>query len=139
MTLTGCNLHAVSEGHGVQSARTLSLPRGARFSGEREGGSRVIFVVGANFIDASHEIIRNFNQRGDGMTHAPLSQTQIDHRADFASFAMDPSGKCGGVLRRLHCLCLELNGACEGQCRVPTVWIIEPVDVSGYGGFSLAS
>ena len=52
---------------------------------------------------------------------------------------LDPSGKCGGVLRRLHCLCLELDGACECQCRVPTFWIIEPVDVFGYGGFSVAS
>lgn len=59
--------------------------------------------------------------------------------AHDADWQLDPSGKCGGVLHRLHCLCLELNGACEGQCRVPTVWIIEPVDVSGYGGFSLAS
>ena len=53
--------------------------------------------------------------------------------------ALDPSRKSGGVLHRLHCFCLEFDGACEVQRRVPTDWIIEPVDVSGYGSFSLAS
>ena len=48
-------------------------------------------------------------------------------------------GKSGGALHRLHCFCLEFDGACEVQRRVPTDWIIEPVDVSGYGSFSLAS
>ena len=52
---------------------------------------------------------------------------------------MDPSRKSGGALHRLHCFCLEFDGACEVQRRVPTDWIIEPVDVSGYGSFSLAS
>ncbi len=51
----------------------------------------------------------------------------------------DPSRKSGGALHRLHCFCLEFDGACEVQRRVPTDWIIEPVDVSGYGSFSLAS
>ena len=64
----------------------------------------------------------------------------VDTFPDFALWRqLDPFGKCGGVLRRLHCLCLELDGACECQCRVPTFWIIEPVDVFGYGGFSVAS
>ena len=52
---------------------------------------------------------------------------------------MDPSRKSGGALHRLHCFCLEFDGACEVQRRVPTDWIIEPVDVSGYASFSLAS
>ncbi len=52
---------------------------------------------------------------------------------------VDPSRKSGGALHRLHCFCLEFDGACEVPRRVPTDWIIEPVDVSGYGSFSLAS
>ena len=52
---------------------------------------------------------------------------------------VDPSRKSGGALHRLHCFCLEFDGACEVQRRVPTDWIIEPIDVSGYGSFSLAS
>ena len=52
---------------------------------------------------------------------------------------LDPSRKSGGALHRLHCFCLEFDGACEVQRRVPTDWIIEPIDVSGYGSFSLAS
>ena len=55
------------------------------------------------------------------------------------SHQLDPSRKSGGALHRLHCFCLEFDGACEVQRRVPTDWIIEPVDVSGYGSFSLAS
>ena len=60
---------------------------------------------------------------------------------DLAAFyyQVDPSRKSGGALHRLHCFCLEFDGACEVQRRVPTDWIIEPVDVSGYGSFSLAS
>ena len=54
-------------------------------------------------------------------------------------YRVDPSRKSGGALHRLHCFCLEFDGACEVQRRVPTDWIIEPVDVSGYGSFSLAS
>ena len=54
-------------------------------------------------------------------------------------YTMDPSRKSGGALHRLHCLCLEFDGACEVQRRVPTDWIIEPIDVSGHGSFSLAS
>ena len=54
-------------------------------------------------------------------------------------FQMDPSRKSGGALHRLHCFCLEFDGACEVPRREPTDWIIEPVDVSGYGSFSLAS
>ena len=53
--------------------------------------------------------------------------------------SVDPSRKSGGALHRLHCFCLEFDGACEVQRRVPTDWIIEPIDVSGYGSFSLAS
>ena len=52
---------------------------------------------------------------------------------------LDPSRKSGGALHRLHCFCLEFDGACEVQRRVPTDWVIEPIDVSGYGSFSLAS
>ena len=52
---------------------------------------------------------------------------------------VDPSRKSGGALHRLHCFCLEFDGACEVQRRVPTDWIIEPVDVCGYGSFSLVS
>ena len=53
--------------------------------------------------------------------------------------SLDPSRKSGGALHSLHCFCLEFDGACEVQRRVPTDWIIEPIDVSGYGSFSLAS
>ena len=65
-----------------------------------------------------------------------------DGRARFtphSAFNLDPSRKSGGALHRLHCFCLEFDGACEVQRRVPTDWIIEPIDVSGYGSFSLAS
>ena len=48
-------------------------------------------------------------------------------------------GKVEAPLHRLHCFCLEFDGACEVQRRVPTDWIIEPIDVSGHGSFSLAS
>ena len=37
----------------------------------------------------------------------------------------------GGALHRLHCFCLEFDGACEVQRRVPSDWVIEPIDVSG--------
>ena len=33
---------------------------------------------------------------------------------------MDPSRKSGGALHRLDCFCLEFDGACEVQRRVPT-------------------
>ena len=56
-----------------------------------------------------------------------------------SEYFVDPSRKSGGALHRLHCFCLEFDGACEVQRRVPTDWIIEPIDVSGYGSFSLAS
>ena len=56
-----------------------------------------------------------------------------------ADSTVDPSRKSGGALHRLHCFCLEFDGACGVQRRMPTDWIIEPVDVSGYGSFSLAS
>ena len=52
---------------------------------------------------------------------------------------VDPSRKSGGALHRLHCFCLEFDRAFEVQRRVPTDGIIEPIDVSGYGSFSLAS
>ena len=58
---------------------------------------------------------------------------------EFDSVEMDPPRKSGGALHRLHCFCLEFDGACEVQRRVPTDWVIEPIDVSGYGSFSLAS
>ena len=59
--------------------------------------------------------------------------------APFTDIIVDPSRKSGGALHRLHCFCLEFDGACGVQRRMPTDWIIEPVDVSGYGSFSLAS
>ena len=55
------------------------------------------------------------------------------------AFNLDPSRKSGGALHRLHCFCLEFDRAFEVQRRVPTDGIIEPIDVSGYGSFSLAS
>ena len=60
-------------------------------------------------------------------------------RSLLQTSSLDPSRKSGGALHRLHCFCLEFDGACEVQRRVPTDWIIEPVDVSGHGSFSLAS
>ena len=65
--------------------------------------------------------------------------TEIERIRVALEDALDPSRKSGGALHRLHCFCLEFDGACEVQRRVPTDWIIEPVDVSGYGSFSLAS
>ena len=67
-----------------------------------------------------------------------------DHESEIRDLhakigALDPSRKSGGALHRLHCFCLEFDGACEVQRRVPTDWIIEPIDVSGHGSFSLAS
>ena len=46
------------------------------------------------------------------------------------NITVDPSRKSGGALHRLHCFCLEFDGACEVQRRVPTDWIIEPVVMS---------
>ena len=69
----------------------------------------------------------------------PVGRLPKDVRRYHASFSLDPSRKSGGALHRLHCFCLEFDGACEVQRRVPTDWIIEPIDVSGYGSFSLAS
>ena len=76
--------------------------------------------------------------------HVQLSDFHGQHRLSARallseSYRMDPSRKSGGALHGLHCFCLEFDGACEVQRRVPTDWIIEPVDVSGYGSFSLAS
>ena len=68
-----------------------------------------------------------------------LLQAGGDPNAADEDGNMDPSRKSGGALHRLHCFCLEFDGACEVQRRVPTDWIIEPIDVSGYGSFSLAS
>ena len=73
-----------------------------------------------------------------------LRWAEVAARSDGGSWksrfkALDPSRISGGALHRLHCFCLEFDGACEVQRRVPTDWIIEPVDVSGYGSFSLAS
>ena len=78
---------------------------------------------------------------------ARLSMTHLDGTGDgnlvvnTTAFPtrLDPSRKSGGALHRLHCFCLEFDGACEVQRRVPTDWIIEPIDVSGHGSFSLAS
>ena len=64
----------------------------------------------------------------------------VERKIHFLAMSLlDPSRKSGGALHRLHCFCLEFDGACEVQRRVPTDWIIEPIDVSGYGSFSLAS
>ncbi len=72
--------------------------------------------------------------------HQLVEYTDRRHRRLFRDSAgLDPSRKSGGALHRLHCFCLEFDGACEVPRRVPTDWIIEPVDVSGYGSFSLAS
>ena len=60
-------------------------------------------------------------------------------QASLGEVKVDPSRKSGGALHRLHCFCLEFDGACEVQRRVSTDWIIEPIDVPGYGSFSLAS
>ena len=68
-------------------------------------------------------------------THKFKRTTNSNHNHNI----VDPSRKSGGALHRLHCFCLEFDGACGVQRRVPTDWIIEPVDVSGYGSFSLAS
>ncbi len=85
------------------------------------------------------------------LTHRKLLQSKAisidnDLRGTLRNFGLkvwmvgvDPSRKSGGALHRLHCFCLEFDGACEVPRRVPTDWIIEPVDVSGYGSFSLAS
>ena len=67
------------------------------------------------------------------LTHPP-GHAQVDFGEALAVIGgvVDPSRKSGGALHRLHCFCLEFDGACEVQRRVPTDWIIEPIDVSGY-------
>ena len=73
-------------------------------------------------------------------TMRDLMKQDVNRLYTFQLLAgVDPSRKSGGALHRLHCFCLEFDGACEVQRRVPTDWIIEPIDVSGYGSFSLAS
>ena len=47
------------------------------------------------------------------------------------------AGKVGGALHRLHCFCLEFDGACEVQRRVPTDWIIETRRCIGLWQFQL--
>ena len=69
----------------------------------------------------------------------PLSGRYLSFEEREEIALLDPSRKSGGALHRLHCFCLEFDGACEVQRRVPTDWVIEPIDVSGYGSFSLAS
>ena len=96
---------------------------------QRRGGSQLakiilIFGVGANLATIAYFKYTNFF---------------ADVVADVTGVGLDPSRKSGGALHRLHCFCLEFDGACEVQRRVPTDWIIEPIDVSGYGSFSLAS
>ncbi len=70
---------------------------------------------------------------------APPAYPAEEAEGPLVRLELDPSRKSGGALHRLHCFCLEFDGACEVPRRVPTDWIIEPVDVSGYGSFSLAS
>ena len=74
---------------------------------------------------------------GDPFPTAQLGDAVL--AAQARKHNLDPSRKSGGALHRLHCFCLEFDGACEVQRRVPTDWIIEPIDVPGYGSFSLAS
>ena len=71
-------------------------------------------------------------------THGEQEGTAYNGHFGCACY-LDPSRKSRGALHRLHCFCLEFDGACEVQRRVPTDWIVEPIDVSGYGSFSLAS
>ena len=78
----------------------------------------------------------------DEDTYGPHLDRIPDGREKLAAALermVDPSRKSGGALHRLDCFCLEFDGACEVQRRVPTDWIIEPIDVSGHGSFSLAS
>ena len=75
----------------------------------------------------------------DPLHASTLSQIAFTHNSIGTVDLVDPSRKSGGALHRLHCFCLEFDGACEVQRRVPTDWVIEPINVSGYGSFSLAS
>ena len=90
------------------------------------------------------DILAYFTRPTRSVNHRAIGEirTETKHKAVKASTTeqlMDPSRKSGGALHRLHCFCLEFDGACEVQRRVPTDWIMEPIDVSGYGSFSLAS
>ena len=92
------------------------------------GGGRVALSVGGSITGRGADFI---------IIDDPLKAE--DSASETARARVDPSRKSGGALHRLHCFCLEFDGACEVQRRVPTDWIIEPIDVSGYGSFSLAS
>ena len=103
-----------------------------RRSRESYGAERVHHELAENGIEVGrHRVARLM--RGDGLS--PKRNQKFKKTTD----SLDPSRKSGGALHRLHCFCLEFDGACEVQRRVPTDWVIEPIDVSGYGSFSLAS
>ena len=105
----------------------------------------VLELARCEYVERRENIIALGNS-GTGKTHIALglglAACQKGLSVGFltaAALVLDPSRKSGGALHRLHCFCLEFDGACEVQRRVPTDWIIEPIDVSGYGSFSLAS
>ncbi len=139
------------------SAKDFEAPDDADTDGEYEVTVRV--TDGSNPVDAALVVrladieeespsarFEGLPERHDGETAftvalrfggVPEGLTQAT--VEGALLEVDPSRKSGGALHRLHCFCLEFDGACEVQRRVPTDWIIEPIDVSGYGSFSLAS
>ncbi len=99
---------------------------------QRQAATRLLHVVPALPDDPA-------GRPSTEVSHETGSCKRLSGFRDSAGGPLDPSRKSGGALHRLHCFCLEFDGACEVQRRVPTDWIIEPVDVSGYGSFSLAS
>lgn len=121
-----------------------------------EEGLEPVFIEGVEGLSGAADMLAADEDLRDGRDRDALAQgianfaapivllildrIEIDGAVGNVVFGeLDPTWKSGGVLLGLHCLCLELDGACECQCRVPTFWIIEPVDVFGYGGFSVAS
>ncbi len=93
-----------------------------RFSSDPEFGLEAVDIV-TNTIRRS--LSGNFSRAG----WVAIPQLMIHRDSHYIKLILDPSRKSGGALHRLHCFCLEFDGACEVPRRVPTDWIIEPVDV----------
>ena len=54
-----------------------------------------------------------------GTIYRWFAKFRDDGLLEKINHSLDPSRKSGGALHRLHCFCLEFDGACEVQRRVP--------------------
>ena len=141
----GGNLYLRNNARFLESGKLGSVVlRGAKISGHLwASGSVFEGLFNADRLQIGGNL---YLHEGTTFQDIHLRDARVDgHVSASGSFfngsfrGVDPSRKSGGALHRLHCFCLEFDGACEVQRRVPTDWIIEPIDVSGYGSFSLAS